>query len=90
MIILLTSMKLIFNAKNIKEQYGQFIIIGLSIIYILQSIASVLMNINLGIQTTINIPFVSYGGVYLIVNIASMALILSIYRRKDILLKEEN
>lgn len=73
-----------------KEQYGQFIIIGLSILYILQSIASVLMNINLGIQTTVNIPFVAYGGVYLIINIVSMALILSIYRRKDIVLKEVN
>lgn len=88
--IILTSIKLIKNAKNIKEQYGKYIIIGLSSLYIIQSIASVLMNINLGIQTNINIPFVSYGGVYFIINVINIAIILSIYRRKDINIKDKN
>lgn len=87
--IILTSIKLIKNAKNIKETYGKYIIIGLGSLYIIQSIASVLMNINLGIQSNINIPFVSYGGAYFIINVANIAIILSIYRRKDINLKEE-
>ena len=86
--IILTSIKLIINAKNIKEQYGKFLIIGLSTLYILQSVASVLMNINLGIQADINIPFVSYGGFYFMVNILSMALMFSVYRRKDINFEE--
>ena len=87
--IILTSIKLIKNAKNIKETYGKYIIIGLGSLYIIQSIASVLMNINLGIQSNINIPFVSYGGAYFIINVANIAIIFSIYRRKDINLKEE-
>ena len=86
--IILTSIKLIINAKNIKEQYGKFLIIGLSTLYIIQSVASVLMNINLGIQADINIPFVSYGGFYFMVNILSMALMFSVYRRKDINFEE--
>ena len=86
--IILTSIKLIINAKNIKEQYGKFLIIGLSTLYILQSVSSVLMNINLGIQADINIPFVSYGGFYFMVNILSMALMFSVYRRKDINFEE--
>jgi len=86
--IILTSIKLIINAKNIKEQYGKFLIIGLSTLYILQSVASVLMNINWGIQADINIPFVSYGGFYFMVNILSMALMFSVYRRKDINFEE--
>lgn len=90
LVIVLTSLKLLFNAKYIKEQYGKFLIIGLSSLYILQSMASVLMNINMGIQADVNIPFVSYGGVYFIVNILSMALIFSIYRRKDINIYEES
>lgn len=83
-IIVLTSIKLIFNAKNIKENYGKFLIIGLSTLYILQSFVTVLMNLNMAIQTNINLPFVTYGGVYFIVNILTIAIILSIYRRKDI------
>ncbi len=87
-IIVLTSVKLIINAKNIKEQYGKFLIIGLSTLYIFQSFASVLMNVNMGIQSNINIPFVSYGSIYFIINIWSMAIIFSVYRKKDINFEE--
>lgn len=86
--IILTSIKLILNAKHIKEQYGKFLIIGLSTLYIFQSIASVLMNINMGIATNINLPFVTYGGVYFIVNMINIAIIFSVYRRKNINLFE--
>lgn len=82
--IILTSIKLIINAKNIKEQYGKFLIIGLSSLYILQSFATILMNVNMGVQTNVNLPFVTYGGVYFIVSILSIAIIFSVYRRKDI------
>jgi len=58
-------------------------------VYITQSLASVLMNINLGIQTGINLPLVSYGGVYFVMNMISIGLILSVYRRKDINLNEK-
>ena len=84
LIIILISVRMIYNAKNIKELYGKYLIIGLSSLFILQSFATILMNINLGLQTNVNIPFITYGGVFFIVNILSIALILSIYRRKDI------
>ena len=82
--IILASVKLIINAKNIKEQYGKFLIIGLSSLYILQSFATILMNVNMGVQTNVNLPFVTYGGIYFIVSILSIAIIFSVYRRKDI------
>ena len=78
--IILTSIKLILNAKNIKELYGKYLIIGISTLYILQSFTTILMNVNMGIQTNVNLPFVTYGGV----NILTIAIIFSIYRRKDI------
>lgn len=84
LIIILTSIKLILNSKNIKEQYGKFLTIGLSTLYIIQSVSSVLMNVNLGIKVDVNLPFVSYGAVHFIVSIVGIALILSVYRRKDI------
>lgn len=84
LIISLTSIRMIYNAKNVKELYGKYLIIGLSSLFILQSFATILMNLNMGLQTNVNIPFITYGGVFFIVNILSIALILSIYRRKDI------
>ena len=50
----------------------------------MQSFATILMNINMGIQTNVNLPFVTYGGVNFIVNSLTIAVIFSVYRRKDI------
>ena len=47
------------------------------------------MNINMGIQSNVNLPFVTYGGVYFIVNIVNMAIIFSVYRRKDVYMFED-
>ena len=87
--ILLISIKLILNAKTIKDPYGKMLIIGLSTLYISQSLASVLMNVNLGIKAGINLPIVSLGGVYFIFNMISIGILLSVYRRKDINLYEK-
>lgn len=88
--IILFSFKLIFNAINIKEIYGKFIIIGLSSMFILQSIFNILMNLNLWVESGFNLPFISYGIGNLIVNTISLSLILSVYRRKDINEYDEN
>ena len=54
--------------------------------FILQSIFNILMNMNLWIDSSLNLPFVSYGRTNLIINMMSLALILSIYRKKDVML----
>lgn len=69
---------------KIKDNYGKLLVIGISSMFILQSIFNILINLNLWIDFSFNLPFVSYGGVNLIVNIVSLALVLSIYRKKDI------
>ena len=43
----------------------------------------------MGIQVGIEIPLVAYGGFYFIISILSMALTLSVYRRKDINFNEQ-
>lgn len=90
LIIVAFSIKLILNAITIKDNYGKFIIIGISSMFILQSIFNILINLNLWIDFSLNLPFVSYGGANLIINIISLALILSIYRRKDIIIANNN
>lgn len=82
--IIALSIKLILNAIKIKDNYGKLLIIGISSMFILQAIFNILMNLNLWIESGFNIPFVSYGGTNLVINMVSLALILSIYRRKDI------
>ena len=70
---------------KIKDNYGKLLVIGISSMFILQSIFNILINLNLWIDFSFNLPFVSYGGVNLIVNIVSLALVLTIYRKKDII-----
>lgn len=83
------SIKLIINTAKIKDIYGKLLIIGISSMFIMQSIFNILMNLNLWIEADFNIPFISYGGASLIINMMSLALILSIYRRKDILIQDK-
>lgn len=82
--VILLCVKLIVNSIKIKEKYGKFIIIGISSMFILQSLFNILMNFNMWFELDFNIPFISYGGTNLIVNIICLALILSVYRKKNI------
>lgn len=87
LVIILLSIRLIMNVTKVKDIYGKNIVVGISVMFISQSVFNLLMNLNLGIQSDFNIPFISYGGVNLIVNMICIALVFSVYRRKDIILK---
>lgn len=83
--IVFFSIKLMVNVTKIKDMAGKLTIMGISGLFILQSIFNLLMNLNLGLKTNVNIPFISYGRQDLILNMMCLALVLSVYRRKDIL-----
>ena len=84
------NVKLIINAVKIKDTYGKLIIVGIASLFILQTAFNILMNINLGGKADFNIPLISYGNVSLVINMMTLALVLSIYRRKDIMLSRDN
>ena len=88
--IILISVKLIINSIKVKDAYGKMLIIGISCLFIFQSVFNVLMNLNLWFEAGFELPFVSYGGTGLIMNMICLALVLSIYRRKDILISSGN
>ena len=87
--IILISVKLIINSIKVKDAYGKMLIIGISCLFIFQSVFNVLMNLNLWFESGFELPFVSYGGTGLIMNMVCLALVLSIYRRKDILISSD-
>ena len=87
--ILLMSIRLIKDSKNINDEYGKYLIIGLSATYILQSVIQVLMNINILPTSDVNLPFVSSGKLYFLINSFTFAVILSVYRRKNINIEQE-
>ena len=80
--IILFSCKLILDAVKIKDEYGKLLIIGISTMFILESVLNILMNFNLGIEADFSIPFISYGEINMIVNLMILGFLLSIYKRK--------
>lgn len=85
--IVFFSVKLMMSARKIKDVPGRLIVVGIAGLFILQSVFNLLMNLNLGIKSNVNIPFISYGRQDLILNMMCLALVLAVYRRKDILTK---
>ena len=82
---ILLSVKLSINATYIKDSYGKLITIAITSIYMLQTISNFRMSFSsIGILTDAPIPLVSFGTIGLIVNMMCMALVLSVYRRKNI------
>lgn len=89
--ILFLAIKIIANAKNIKDLYGKYIIVGFATMIIIQSILNLLSNLCLIAPNSALLPFISCSYSENVFNIIILALILSIYRRKDILvLNKEN
>lgn len=84
--IIAFSIKLIFDTTKIKDLYGKLLIIGIASSFILRSILCILMNLNLGIKSDFKIPFVSCGKEELIIDMISLAIVFSVYRRKNIIL----
>ena len=86
--IIFMCLRLVRNSKRIKDIYGKYLIIGLGTTYIMQSIIHILMNLKLWIRSDINLPFVAEGNLYFLINCFTFAVILSVYRRKDINFEE--
>lgn len=53
--------------------------------FALQSVFSILMNLNIGIKGSFGTPFISYGLSGMLINMVCIGVILAIYRKKDIL-----
>ena len=76
------AIKLMLNVKKVKDEYGRYLTVGLGALFIVQSFATMFVNISLGIYADVNLPFITYGGSYFIVNMFEIALLFSIYRRR--------
>lgn len=87
-VIIFMCVRLAKNSKKIKDIYGKYLIIGLGTTYIMQSVIHILMNLKLWIRSDVNLPFVTEGSLYFLINCFTFAVILSVYRRKDINFEE--
>lgn len=83
-LVIIYIVRLIKACRVIKNNYGKGLISGLTAIIATQFLWNILMILGLAPISGVSLPFISYGGSRLIMNMASLGLVLSIYRRKDI------
>ena len=81
--LLLTS-RMIRAIKQVKDAYGSMLLAGIASLVFLPYFWAMLMAMGLLPLLSLNLPFISHGNTYLILNMALMGLALNIYRRKDI------
>ncbi|MCI8282804.1 MAG: FtsW/RodA/SpoVE family cell cycle protein [Lachnospiraceae bacterium] len=67
-----------------QNQLGRMIGIGCGLVFLVQVMGIVFMNLGIGMEATLFLPFFSYGNSAAIVFYILLGLVLSIYRYKDI------
>lgn len=87
-ILLIFDIKLILSTRKIKDSYGKQIVIGITSLFIVQTICNLAMNFGIIGTAEFQLPLISGGKASFIANILCMALFLSVYRRKDINFEE--
>ncbi|WP_315114407.1 FtsW/RodA/SpoVE family cell cycle protein [uncultured Clostridium sp.] len=71
------------TARVVKDNYGRLILMSFGTLFLIQFSWNILMNLNLIPVMGISCPFISYGATSMLLNISSIGLIMSVYRRKD-------
>ncbi len=79
---ILLFIKLIRIIKNNRDLFGVYLVYGFGVIFFTQSIINIGMNIGLLPIVGLSLPFVSYGGSFLIICLASIGIISNISRRQ--------
>jgi rod shape determining protein RodA len=69
-------------ANSARDFYGSMIAFGIVIMFVFQLVVNVGMTIGIMPITGIPLPFISYGGSSLIVNLAAVGLLTNIYMRR--------
>ncbi|GAA5416830.1 peptidoglycan glycosyltransferase MrdB [Paraliobacillus ryukyuensis] len=84
LILLVFMIRILLNGLKSKDSFGRLLVIGGGTLLIVPTILNIAMGLGLIPYISVSLPFISYGGSMLIVSTAMLGLILSIYRRKDI------
>ncbi|MGV8906711.1 MAG: rod shape-determining protein RodA [Acetobacterium sp.] len=82
LLFLFFMLRLLKSAKAARDMYGTLVIFGVFFMFLFQITENIGMTIGLLPITGITLPFMSYGGSSLIINMIAVGLVLNIYRRR--------
>lgn len=87
-IFALLSISIIVSCKNINDEFGKFLIIGIGCFIFIQMLVSIFTLLGIINIEMINIPFITHNDASIILYMIAISLILSIYGRKNLCSKE--
>lgn len=76
--------RMIRLARQVKDTYARLLVTSVTSIFLVQFFWNIFMTIGLMPFMAIGLPFISYSGSQLLIQMIAIGLMLSIYRRKDI------
>ncbi|MBU3214525.1 FtsW/RodA/SpoVE family cell cycle protein [Clostridium estertheticum] len=76
--------RILHISKYVRNSYGRLLISGLISVFIVQFVSNILMNLNLFPIVGVALPFLSYGGSLGLINMLSVGVIMSVYRRRSL------
>lgn len=77
--------RMIVISHQINDYYGKLLLVGGITLYVVQFIYNVGMTLGLFPISSISLPFISYGLMPTLLNAFLMGIVLSVYRRKDLI-----
>ena len=72
-----------FIGAHTKDSYGKLLVCGICSLFAIQFLLSILANLSLSPILSVNMPFISYGGSQLLINILSIAIINNVYKQRN-------
>ncbi|KNZ42930.1 rod shape-determining protein RodA [Acetobacterium bakii] len=82
LLFLFLMLRLLRSAKAARDMYGTLVIFGVFFMFLFQITENIGMTIGLLPITGITLPFISYGGSSLIINMTAIGFVLNIYMRR--------
>ncbi|MFD0680851.1 MULTISPECIES: FtsW/RodA/SpoVE family cell cycle protein [unclassified Paenibacillus] len=72
-------------ASQIRDSYGKMLITSLGSLFTIQFVWNIGMSLGILPIVSIAFPFISYGGSHLLIQLAAVGMICSVYQRKDMI-----
>ncbi len=88
LILSLIAARIIMVTFKIKDSYGRLLLIGAVALYTVQFVSNIGMSLGFFPLTSMSLPFISYGLMPTILNTIVIGVVLSVYRRKDLILNK--
>ncbi|MET1123159.1 FtsW/RodA/SpoVE family cell cycle protein [Priestia megaterium] len=85
LVLSLVVIRIMFIAQKINDPYTKLLLVGVMIIYTVQLVGHVGMIVGFFPMTNMSLPFISYGLMPILLNAFLIGIVLSIYRRKNLL-----